>query len=431
MPLDWLRLLEFAPLALAKPGSPEAAALMQGYLQSKQRIEQERRLNTQATGQEELRKAQIANLSRDDTRADELLALQRIKAAMDAGQGAVAGLRESPETMLPAGTDPLQAQNALVMDQDRAQHALGVPAGTPQTPLPNMTALVSEGKRRRASKWIEAFDKAHAGQGADAAESYGPIMFGEFQGMAPAQIRALVTSVPMGPGRAGREGASDLDRSFQRAKRAKETELGRPLTPAEDDALDTSIRREVGAINRTSPDPAVASLAKETAELRRDLLQRQLDEPPAEPNQGQFVAAGYAGRLEQAENTFKAIEKSIAQMNWASFKAQEASPAAILQSGPMQSYMQASRNFINAVLRRESGAVISPSEFAEARLQYLPQPGDRPETLTQKTRNREYVFATMKRQSGRAYQPPIVPPGKATGGSSKQGITILSIEEVK
>lgn len=57
---------------------------------------------------------------------------------------------------------------------------------------------------------------------------------------------------------------------------------------------------------------------------------------------------------------------------------------------------QAQRDFINAVLRRESGAVISPQEFANARLQYFPEPGDTPQKLAQKARNRKLAISGME-----------------------------------
>ena len=50
---------------------------------------------------------------------------------------------------------------------------------------------------------------------------------------------------------------------------------------------------------------------------------------------------------------------------------------------------QAQRDFINAVLRRESGAVISDSEFASARKQYFPQPGNDKDVIAQKARARQ------------------------------------------
>lgn len=53
---------------------------------------------------------------------------------------------------------------------------------------------------------------------------------------------------------------------------------------------------------------------------------------------------------------------------------------------------QAQRDFINAVLRRESGAAISGSEFENARKQYFPQPNDKPGTLSQKAANRKLAM---------------------------------------
>lgn len=49
---------------------------------------------------------------------------------------------------------------------------------------------------------------------------------------------------------------------------------------------------------------------------------------------------------------------------------------------------QAKRDFINATLRRESGAVISDPEFDNGKKQYFPQVGDAPEVIEQKRQNR-------------------------------------------
>lgn len=54
-----------------------------------------------------------------------------------------------------------------------------------------------------------------------------------------------------------------------------------------------------------------------------------------------------------------------------------------------QQVEQSQRDFVNAVLRRESGAAISNSEFDNARAQYFPQPGDSTKVIEQKRRNRE------------------------------------------
>jgi hypothetical protein len=173
------------------------------------------------------------------------------------------------------------------------------------------------------------------------------------------------------------------------------------------------------AYNQSDDKPG-APVDPEIAALRKDLLRMQVERAgeTKEPNQTQFTSAGYAGRMEQAEPILTAVAPTIVGMGLPSYEMQTNSWFAkpTFQSKDVQSYMQAARNFINAVLRRESGAVISPSEFAEAKQQYLPQPGDTPEALQQKADNRAYVFQTMKRSAGRAYEPPVKPPSADTGG---------------
>jgi hypothetical protein len=63
---------------------------------------------------------------------------------------------------------------------------------------------------------------------------------------------------------------------------------------------------------------------------------------------------------------------------------------------------QAQRDFINAVLRQESGAAIAPSEFDNARKQYFPQPGDSEEVLNQKKENRKTAIEGLKVMAGPA-----------------------------
>lgn len=65
------------------------------------------------------------------------------------------------------------------------------------------------------------------------------------------------------------------------------------------------------------------------------------------------------------------------------------------QSAEQQQVEQAQRDFVNAVLRRESGAAISPGEFANAQKQYFPQIGDKDPTLEQKARNRALATQLM------------------------------------
>lgn len=57
-----------------------------------------------------------------------------------------------------------------------------------------------------------------------------------------------------------------------------------------------------------------------------------------------------------------------------------------------QQVAQAQRDFLNAALRKESGASISATELNNGRRQYFPQPGDKPEVLAQKAQNRQIAI---------------------------------------
>lgn len=188
---------------------------------------------------------------------------------------------------------------------------------------------------------------------------------------------------------------------------------------------------KTGAYTDQSGKPVVADVIPpkpsatdpEMSDLRKQLLQLQIENAgkTKDPNQAQFTAGSYAGRMEQAEPILAKVAPAITRMGLTKFELQTNSWFAkpTFQSAEVQSYMQAARNFINSVLRRESGAVISPSEFTEAKAQYLPVPNDTPEALAQKAANRAYVMQQMKRAAGPAYEPPLAPPG---GGSNPQFI---------
>jgi len=69
-------------------------------------------------------------------------------------------------------------------------------------------------------------------------------------------------------------------------------------------------------------------------------------------------------------------------------------------SPEQQQVAQARINFITAVLRKESGASISPTEFITAEKNYFPKPGDDASTIAQKQKARETAIKTMEVQAG-------------------------------
>jgi hypothetical protein len=77
-----------------------------------------------------------------------------------------------------------------------------------------------------------------------------------------------------------------------------------------------------------------------------------------------------------------------------------------VQTPEYQKYKQASSNFITALLRQESGAAISKSEFDRYDKEYMPQPGDSKEVLAQKTEARRVAIDGMKKGAGPGYKGP-------------------------
>lgn len=118
-----------------------------------------------------------------------------------------------------------------------------------------------------------------------------------------------------------------------------------------------------------------------------------------EPSAAQRQAAGFGKRLEDASAV---IDDLGNQFTGFLSRGAGAVPQG-LKSEDRQRFDQAKRNFVNAVLRRESGASISQSEFDNAELQYFPQPGDSDEVIEQKTRNRQVVIEAMKLEAGSAF----------------------------
>lgn len=105
-----------------------------------------------------------------------------------------------------------------------------------------------------------------------------------------------------------------------------------------------------------------------------------------------------------------------------------------------QRFDQARRDFVNAILRRESGAVISEEEFDNANKQYFPMPGDGPEVIAQKRRNRETAIeglrvgsgdgaAYVDRQSQAAQQQEQVPDFSAMSQSDLAGVDIDTLSD--
>jgi hypothetical protein len=131
-------------------------------------------------------------------------------------------------------------------------------------------------------------------------------------------------------------------------------------------------------------------------------------------NANQGNAAAYADRMAAADAIISDPKMEAAMMDLTK-QGLNQTPFGIgnfLVGPEFQQAEQAKRDFINAILRRESGATIRDEEFQSANLQYFPQPGDTPEVLRQKAENRRIAIEGVQRAAGPNYQSPtLTPPG--------------------
>lgn len=108
----------------------------------------------------------------------------------------------------------------------------------------------------------------------------------------------------------------------------------------------------------------------------------------------------YAQRADNAKAILDKLEPTITAMNPATYAAQVAAEGSSFLNQyvdpSVRQYRQAQRDYLTAVLRRESGAQIAPTEFATGELQYFGRPGDDPDTLTNKEQTRDTAVNSFK-----------------------------------
>jgi hypothetical protein len=125
--------------------------------------------------------------------------------------------------------------------------------------------------------------------------------------------------------------------------------------------------------------------------------------------EGQAKGVGFALRAREADQILNTIGKKGEVQPGLIKRTLESTPfigeglgtmANVTQSAAQQQVEQAQRNFVNAVLRQESGAVINEDEFNNAKKQYFPQPGDSDKVIKQKEQARKTTIKALETQAG-------------------------------
>lgn len=118
------------------------------------------------------------------------------------------------------------------------------------------------------------------------------------------------------------------------------------------------------------------------------------------PSDTQNAAAGYSSRASASNDIIDKLGSVGSEIKGV-ISGSGLFPNAF-KSSERQQLEQAQRDFVNSVLRRESGAVISPQEFNNAAQQYFPQPGDSDAVIQQKAANRMRTIQNLNREAGPA-----------------------------
>jgi hypothetical protein len=167
---------------------------------------------------------------------------------------------------------------------------------------------------------------------------------------------------------------------------------------------DKNETRTVTAVNKSTFEKAMESVQR-MRELKAKTTSEKSADPVGKPTGSTFVAAGFADRISDANFTIAELEKKGFDRSETGTALRSSLTSKLGEFGEyfkdedLKSYDQAKRNFVNAVLRRESGAAIADSEFLSADLQYFPVAGDTPKTIAQKRLNRLRAYESLKREA--------------------------------
>ena len=324
MPFDIRQLIEMAPLIVGamKPGSPEAAAMMRGFMRSQEQRRQQDLQNRQLSRQDEqdqqdraYRQAQIENLSTDNARQNEALGLQRENAnlnRLEKFRGAATGRAQELIGGADLGTSPTDPglQNQIALDQFNLANQYGVP-GAQSTTLPNTSMLLSGRKKNRAKEIYEQAKKTY-GDEAIANDAI-TIKTGELFGdMKPSQLRALyempvMQAAPEGAPAIGQPAPvkpyvadpelktpGSFDAHFSDMLAAAEEKAGRKLTRTEKAQLRLGSKKDYDAANDRPRDPALVDLNRQLLQTRVDTAQQKVEDTKRATEQKRTAATRLA-----------------------------------------------------------------------------------------------------------------------------------------
>lgn len=176
--------------------------------------------------------------------------------------------------------------------------------------------------------------------------------------------------------------------------------------------------RYFAPVKQKDPEASgLASLIKQQQAILQGQQIKEHEKKAGEIEGPKAQAATYGRRMEQADK----IMADLASEGYdrASIRSGlDSSLPGAVQLETTKRQEQAERNFINALLRRESGAAIAKDEYASAEMQYFDRVGDSDEVKAQKAQNRAQAIAGLRAEAGHAWDKIPLQETKVAGGKN-------------
>lgn len=145
--------------------------------------------------------------------------------------------------------------------------------------------------------------------------------------------------------------------------------------------------------------------------------------PAGKISEGERNASGFYQRMISANDEMRRLEGSgydpTNRRDYYTAGGEFLNPLATAEG---QQYRQAQDNWLRANLRKESGAAIGVAEMDQERKNYFPIPGDSPQVIQQKMRNRTVTERAMRAAAGGGLPP-------AQGSQGTQGPQPGTVED--
>lgn len=165
-------------------------------------------------------------------------------------------------------------------------------------------------------------------------------------------------------------------------------------------------KKSAAAQSSQAQQLGMAKTASHRENAHADRLRREAPvspgglKPGERPASTEFTARGFADKASQANQALEATLAGGFDPSSPMNRINSVLPNEWTSAGYQQAD-QALRQFVNSILRRESGAAIPDSELENYRRQYYAMPGDGPDVQAQKAKARKLAIANLETEASR------------------------------